>query len=70
MDWQPIETAPMDGTVVLVYADEHEVGWIGSAEYSLRYGCWDAIPAVAGEIYYSVNPTHWQPLPSPPSAKP
>lgn len=59
-DWQPIETAPDDGTTVLVCAD----GWIwissrkaGSCVGGLPTG-WDWSAPVSGR-----RPTHWHPLP-------
>lgn len=56
--WRPIETAPKDGTKVVVY-DEGDV-WIA---YWYRtspqlFGWW--------AIDHGVNPTHWLPLPPPP----
>ena len=66
MEWQPIETAPRDGTRVLGYGpdlgyttpnicaviyDTHSKGW-----YADQWDC-------AGII----KPTHWMPLPEPPA---
>lgn len=74
MGWQPIETAPRDGTPVLVYAERF--GWEGSprivcAVYPkehyngwIIYGCG---PTRHGEqVLDSCLPTHWMPLPEPP----
>ena len=76
-NWQPIETAPKDGDVVLLYKpDERMVG-----EYII-VGYWGEWPGV-GECWIAVDgkqlgyrsqitgtdqgyPTHWQPLPEPP----
>jgi hypothetical protein len=79
MKWQTIETAPKDGTAVLL--------WGGQCENDLG-GRWDnkgIVYAVfqhgdpeyddpdlwveLGGCYYSSwinNPTHWHPLPAPP----
>lgn len=62
--WQPIETAPKDGTRVLLAAPGH-LTMIGSFE------AWKTIHA-AGPWWWSngsmitPDPTHWQPLPAPP----
>ena len=68
--WQPIETAPKDGTAIIVYGQwAAEIGdWaddppsVGVA-YSNGTG-WFSIHA----DYYSVtcDATHWMPLPNPP----
>lgn len=60
MEWRPIETAPKDGTAILVWR-AHEPGrelrrmgidmWVG--------GCW-------WNSRRDMQPTHWQPLPAPP----
>ena len=90
-DWQPIETAPKDGTPILLgrkAADEDDwgistLGWWQDSEPD---GV-DCMGSDAGFIDYQVNnffpgrsfgaekhryresqPTHWMPLPEPPSA--
>jgi hypothetical protein len=59
--WQPIETAPKDGTVVLVYASDYQdlPGFISTIAYHDDAGwCVDELRPV----------THWMRLPSPPIA--
>jgi hypothetical protein len=66
MEWQPIESAPKDGTPVDI--------WCAGFRYTDAY--WGR---VANEWldedgdpikdYYGEEPTHWMPLPSPPSRK-
>lgn len=54
-DWQPIETAPKDGTLVLVIDD------FGDYDFA----AWHR-DHVCGE-QSGIHPfTHWQPLPEPP----
>lgn len=73
--WQPIETAPKDGTKVLL-ADKN--GYISTARWteecerggvdSSRDPGWKAY-AIDDDSFYSceyINPTHWMPLPAPP----
>ncbi len=60
MNWQPIETAPKDGTEILL-TDGHykRTGW-----YAKRIGVWSMDAAVSLAM-----PTHWAPLPAPPAQK-
>ena len=71
MQWQPIETAPEDGTAVRV--------WDGRYQYDAWFGrCprfkgdeerqWFVDSDIFAEDYYHapVKPTHWMPLPKPP----
>jgi len=64
--WQPIETAPKDGTNILVYTayGQCEVYW-GDCGWEQKAcifveddGYWNA--------FLCVLPTHWMPLPAPP----
>lgn len=70
--WCPIESAPLDGTEVLLHGKDvhtkHRKGpflgsWSGDwPGDETRY--WRSVtPGLVAEI----KPTHWQPLPSPPS---
>jgi hypothetical protein len=57
-EWLPIETAPKDGTDVLVYG--HGV---------IRTAIWDGKTGafrVNAYAFVVIDPTHWQPLPEPP----
>lgn len=65
MDWQPIETAPKDGTSILGYPHFRVThwqaedcypapGWVSEWDYSL-------------ELYITdTKLSHWMPLPEPP----
>ena len=55
--WRPIDTAPKDGTTVLVANDKYV------AEGSFFTGYWSWGMPIADEI----QPTHWMPLPPPPT---
>lgn len=76
--WQPIESAPKDGTRVLFYDPHSSVG--------VHAGCWDAsftstddglsfrgawtdysVHSFGSEECNEYYPTHWQPLPEPPT---
>lgn len=56
MEWQPIETAPKDGRVVLL-CDQMGNRWTDSSHWHIKNGC-------------GLPPTHWMPLPEPPKAAP
>jgi len=63
LDWRPIETAPRDGTRVML-------GWPGGG---VRYGFylnntnWKGWRGPSMELPFpSPPPTHWMPLPAPP----
>jgi len=77
MTWQPIETAPKDGTPALVYASRE--GWRGSAIVCAFYHAnqWRIYGVVNGPPFTGkikstqcldeVIPSHWMPLPAPPA---
>ena len=83
MEWLPIESAPKDGTPILVYLD----GKTGIASIRLREGygnsflgsaeAWSQPTLDRNEPFRifmggfnATDATHWQPLPSPPSQDP
>ena len=60
--WQPIETAPKDGLGVL----------LRSARGRIADGAWIAATSSVGGwawAYINQEPTHWRPLPKPPTDK-
>jgi len=71
--WQPIETAPRDGTHILATLPDsdtcHVICWVDASK-GIRVGCgvygwhvaWDGYPCAG----YS-TPTRWMPLPAPPT---
>lgn len=63
-EWQPIETAPRDGTLI-IYGGE---GWVTVGRWHLDEEQWwelnnDPTDAWGG----ADNPTAWMPLPTPPN---
>lgn len=64
-EWQPIETAPKDGAWVLVYWPTMPITIYPKTAFNCgdEYG-WDT-PDDYGQVY----PTHWMPLPAPPTNK-
>ena len=77
--WQPISTAPKDGTMVLlaeIDPDEPETLWDKYGHIDI--GCWERSerdPAFTVEGWASNygridDPTHWMPLPAPPDKQP
>jgi hypothetical protein len=58
-EWQPIETAPKDGTWILVF-ENHEKP-LDTVMWNHFYGLWRN-----GYNDHASYPTHWQPLPEPP----
>lgn len=63
MEWQPIETAPTDGTQILAC-------WKPTEDYHCRVvlwqdGCWLKEGDSDGDLEVS-EPSHWMALPEPP----
>lgn len=78
--WQPIESAPRDGTQVLVWSDElyikPYIAWWGVDQNAPEDGNeqeeWltgDGDSWSTGYYYTPCNPTHWMPLPAPPQTE-
>jgi len=68
--WQPIETAPKDGTEVLVWCEHHGTAYLAIFENHFPnqgWFCADAYPDGWTEL--CVDPTHWMPLPEPPGGE-
>jgi hypothetical protein len=71
MSWQPIQTAPKDGTLVLLFADGapcfgHYNGPSDGALYAGTASQYEwFIPAEMSTFHNSLV-THWMPLPPPP----
>lgn len=74
MEWKPIETAPKDGTKILIWGYFQNpmmtfLQWdeLGAPEVSyFCNGKWNGPCAGAHDEYIVYQPTHWMPLPKPP----
>jgi len=60
--WQPIDTAPRDGREILVYYPE--VKEIEKVYWEKKNSRFETMRSVI-----ELNPTHWQPLPTPPEGE-
>jgi hypothetical protein len=67
-EWQPIETAPKDGTIILGLEIQSTLNpeevvripiYWGGSEWILAWGQWD-------DGTFHIEATHWMPLPPPP----
>lgn len=76
ISWKPIETAPKDGTWILIYGgcigDELDnrivTAYWDDDESSVYDPCWRSFSEDAGVYgaFHDTEPTHWMPLPHPP----
>jgi hypothetical protein len=60
--WQPIESAPKDGTAVLAYCPDAQPT-VGVVAFQRGWQEWSSVPGV-----HTRKPTHWMHLPEPPNA--
>lgn len=68
MQWRTIESAPKDGTRVLLYENEIDgqtVGFWSTCLWVDHGGAWVIYEARSDTI--TLEPKNWMPLPSPPS---
>jgi hypothetical protein len=73
-DWRPIKSAPKDGTFILLFGNQHKHNLVNFGGKIVFSGYWDAIDSAwcshgstaMGPFY---SPTHWMPLPAPPSQR-
>lgn len=70
--WQPIETAPMDGTYVMLAITRQDppgYGFVAEGFYEEYNGQWYAANTHWTDAHDGLlRPDAWQPLPSPPEA--
>jgi len=69
MTWQPIESAPKDGSLVILYSPAEEQVCVGVFDHSIWHCACKDQPDL-GEFgfhgFIDVTPSHWMPLPEPP----
>ena len=75
MTWQPIETAPKDGSLVLLYRpDAYDWGKVTPGKWETQQ--YSKKPKPYWDIWLKIGgisesrawvPTHWMPLPEPPA---
>jgi len=63
MEWMPIETAPRDGRRILIFSD----GAMHVAGYKSHRILFEILSDDAGSMICNPPPSHWMPLPSPPT---
>jgi hypothetical protein len=78
MNWQPIATAPRDGTDIIVMYHHNETQIVHAAfwldlqdmdsEETEQVGWWSYDKSEAARVMLTgfLTPTHWMPLPEPP----
>jgi len=64
-DWQDIETAPKDGTWVLLYGDRYGEPRVVAAFWSADGDWFDSEAASTPVTAFEWNPTQWVPLAPP-----
>ena len=81
LEWFGIETAPRDGTEILLYKDIATIGivrngrWVKQTDWSdqdneFPDGWWCYTNCISQEMLEGIYlPTHWTPLPQPPKVK-
>lgn len=71
-EWQPIETAPKDGTKILVacaYGGVEISEWCELERFHWEHvdgNLWRKVEEEPSCFWNSNHPTHWMPLPPPP----
>lgn len=67
--WQPIETAPKDGSSVMLAREDDDFSWVCEGHWDragLHSGWYAANTHWTDATGDALDPTHWQPLPAPP----
>ena len=64
MKWYDIETAPKDGTLILIYDGEIHTAFWGQRALTVKRKDWCSNGCI--DDWMTFSPTHWMPLPPPP----
>lgn len=69
-EWQPMGTAPKDGTGVLLHCPTYPEGIVAAVWSQSRGGFWGVwgLSSVAFNFDDEDMPTHWRPFPKPPKS--
>ena len=76
-EWQPIETAPKDGTIILISGPRASSKFVEAAYWGLaprsfggdKHFPWTTLDETNGTNGRAEDsPTHWMPMPAPPAA--
>lgn len=69
--WKPIETAPMDNTLIILSGKNSNGEWTVEPGHWETYSFWAANEEMTPEWSWSENvpPTHWMHFPDPPKDK-
>jgi hypothetical protein len=74
MDWQPIDTAPKDGTSILGFISDGAMAVVEFVKASDGSCGWEMfhenLPDRTRGYFCALTLTHWQPLPPPPATTP
>jgi hypothetical protein len=70
-EWQPIESAPKDGSKVLLnWKSGIVIGWYERRTVNTHLSPWRRDLFGKGDTAWGAEPKHWMPLPQPPETKP
>lgn len=67
--WQPIETAPKDGTRILVWIGD-DFPMVAKWKESKYGSWWNPCEDLIADVLGACAPTHWMPLPAAPEPRP
>lgn len=64
-EWKPIETAPETGESIIGYNKDWQT--VQQVEWCKVDCCWIYTEELLAQLDSEADPTHWMPLPAPPS---